>query len=59
MYDEINAAFEVGVTHDGEIIIFVEGVWQAAIRPTDARTIASNLYVAAAESETIISARSN
>jgi len=59
MFDEITGAFEVGVTHEGEIIIFVEGVWQAIIRPTDARTIASNLYVAAAESETIRAARSN
>jgi len=59
MFDEITGAFEVGVTHEGEIIIFVEGVWQAVIRPTDARAIASNLYVAAAESETIIAARNN
>ena len=59
MWDETIGAFEVGVTHDGEIIIFVESVWQAVIRPTDARSIASNLYVAAAESETIIAARSN
>jgi hypothetical protein len=59
VWDETIGAFEVGVTHDGEIIIFVESVWQAVIRPTDARSIASNLYVAAAESETIIAARSN
>jgi hypothetical protein len=59
MFEEITGAFEVGVTHEGEIIIFVEGVWQAIIRPTDARSIASNLYVAAAESETITSARNN
>jgi hypothetical protein len=59
MFEEITGAFEVGVTHEGEIIIFVEGVWQATIRPTDARSIASNLYVAAAESEHIRSVGNN
>jgi hypothetical protein len=59
MFEEITGAFEVGVTHEGEIIIFVEGVWQATIRPTDARSIASNLYVAAAESESIRAAKNN
>jgi hypothetical protein len=59
MFDEIDGKFEVGVTQDAEIIIFVEGVWQAAIRPTDARGIASSLYVAAAESETITATKNN
>jgi (2Fe-2S) ferredoxin len=59
MFAEITGALEVGVTHDGEIIVFVEGVWQAVVSPTGAREIASHLYLAAAEAETIIAARNN
>ena len=53
------APFEVGVTFDGEMIIGVGDVWVTTITPEDARAIAANLYVAAAEAETIIAARSN
>lgn len=59
MFDEIIAAFEVGVTHDGEIIIGVGNLWVTTITTEDARAIASNLYIAAAESQSIITARSN
>lgn len=59
MFDEISAPFEVGVTHDGEMIIGVEGVWLSIITPENARSIASNLYLGAAEAETIIAARNN
>lgn len=57
--DEIIAPFEVGVTYDGEMIIGVGNVWMTTITPEDARAIAANLYLAAAEAETIIAARSN
>lgn len=57
--EEIIAPFEVGVTYDGEMIIGVGNVWMTTITPEDARAIAANLYVAAAEAETIIAARSN
>lgn len=59
MFDEIIAAFEVGVTFDGEMIMGVGNLWVTTITPEDARAIAANLYVAAAEAETIIAARSN
>ena len=59
MFDEIMAAFEVGVTHDGEIIIGVGDVWHTVIVPEDARAIAANLYLGASEAETIIAARNN
>lgn len=57
--EEIIAPFEVGVTFDGEMIIGVGNVWMTTITPEDARAIAANLYLAAAEAETIIAARSN
>ena len=57
--EEIMAPFEVGVTYDGEIIMGVGGLWTTDILPEDARAIAANLYLAAAEAETIIAARSN
>lgn len=57
--DEIIAAFEVGVTYDGEIIIGVGGVWTTSITPEDARAIAANLYLGAAEAQNIIAARNN
>lgn len=57
--EEIIAPFKVGVTYDGEMIIGVGNVWMTTITPEDARAIAANLYVAAAEAETIIAARSN
>ena len=59
MFDEIIAPFEVGVTFDGELIIGVGDLWVTTITPEDARSIASNLYIGAAESEAIIAARSN
>jgi hypothetical protein len=59
MFDEIIAPFEVGVTFDGEMIMGVGNLWMTTITPEDARAIAANLYVAAAEAETIIAARSN
>ena len=59
MFDEIIAPFEVGVTFDGEMIMGVGDLWMTTITPEDARAIAANLYVAAAEAETIIAARSN
>jgi hypothetical protein len=59
MFEEITGTFDVGVTHDGEIIIFVDGVWEAMITPDGARQIAANLYVAAAEAQNILAARSN
>jgi hypothetical protein len=59
MFDEITGPFEVGVTFEGEIIIGVGNVWHAVITPEDARGIAANLYLGAAEAQTIIAARSN
>jgi hypothetical protein len=59
MFEEISGAFEVGVTFDGEIIIGVGNIWQAIITAEDARGIAANLYLGAAEAQNIISARNN